>query len=457
MMNNLSRVLDSAKIEEIKDLIDIRFKEPKDFKTPEAMILYEERLVDSDTIIKLCEEIYNTKLYTPAIEYLPRDVIEFYENTNCIPYKIDHSNMNLYVMVLPEHKSNRFPKYKEYNILYREVPLHYYVKEYSLLYGKPDFLLDMAEKDIFLAVCHEAIRNKSSNVEMFSSEGLAIILYRVGKQMKKSNRVVTNDILNSLVGYIRSMSKFTKAVEDNMPEYMDIDINKNYRGRVCITKTYFGYSINMRIIDRENLNLTFTDLNLSANTRLFLKTVFMNDEPGLRLIVGPPNSGKNTTMQACLKWKKAQRPMLIISVEKPVEIIMPDIVQISVETAEEFKNNVMALIREDPDIGYLSEINDASAKITLDQSNVAKPIYSTIHANSVGDVIVRLQDLTKYSTDRIISCLHSVVFQDLEENSEGKLYPVNHCFYFSDEIKYELYGKDLGDILRILKERRSVR
>lgn len=452
-MTNLSSVLSTTKIKEINELINIRFKEPKEFVTPEALLLYEEKLLTSEQITGLCEEMYNLKLSTPPIEYLPKEVIECYKGRKCIPYRIDHTKMTINIMVLPENKNIRFPKYKEYELYYTVVPLHYYVKEYTLLYGNPNFLLELSEKDIFTAICNEAIRFKSSNIEMFSSDGLAKIMYRVGKIMKTSYRIVNNETLDRIVNYIRSMSKFSKAVEDNMPEYMDINISKSYRGRVCITKTFYGFSVNMRLINKENLNLTFEDLNFTTSTKFFLKNKFMNDEPGLRLIVGPPNSGKNTTMQTCLKWKKQDKVLLIISVEKPVEILMPDIVQISVETAEEFEKNVRALIREDPDIGYLSEINDASAKITLDQSNVAKPIYSTIHANSVGDVIVRLQDLTGYSTDRIISCLHSIVFQDLVEDEDGGLKPVNDCFYFSDEIKYELYGKGLGEILRYLKDR----
>ena len=127
--------------------------------------------------------------------------------------------------------------------------------------------------------------------------------------------------------------------------------------------------------------------------------------------------------------------------------------QIEVIDDEDYMEVINSLQRQNPDIVYIAEISDVTAIGTLKVANVDKVVFSTIHANSISDVISRIEDMTHLSYDRIILTMHSCVYQKLLRDDESdSLYPINRCVYFSEELKENLLGKTLGEIRHILKE-----
>ena len=72
---------------------------------------------------------------------------------------------------------------------------------------------------------------------------------------------------------------------------------------------------------------------------------------------------------------------------------------------------------------------------------------------SISDVVARLEDITNLSSDRILMCLQSCVYQELKYfPEEDRVRPINRCLHFSDELKMRLFGKSLGEIKMALKE-----
>lgn len=204
----------------------------------------------------------------------------------------------------------------------------------------------------------------------------------------------------------------------------------------------------MRVLSNEPLETSLEDLNLQPKVVDFIRNVFMDtSKNGLRLMVGPTMSGKNTTLVAMLREMILDDDKKINTVEMPVEIYLENVEQTSVDNEELYNLNAMALLRENPDICYLSEITDRTAETILVTANTAKPVYSTVHANDIPGIISRLVDLTGFSIDRVVETLHSVIFQNLiRDDSNDMLYPVNTCFAFTEEVKLSLYGKSLGEI-----------
>ena len=80
-------------------------------------------------------------------------------------------------------------------------------------------------------------------------------------------------------------------------------------------------------------------------------------------------------------------------------------------------------------------------------------MFSSVHANSVADVVSRLMDITGVDSDRVVQTLQSCVYQVLVRDEEkDMIYPVNHCVHFSEKLKAELYGKPLYEKQAIIKE-----
>ena len=144
--------------------------------------------------------------------------------------------------------------------------------------------------------------------------------------------------------------------------------------------------------------------------------------------------------------------MKIVSLEQPVEILVDGIEQINAETDEEFELNADSLLRQNPDIVYFTEITARTGTTIMQQSNTSKAVFSSIHANSISEVLFRLQDITGMPLDRIILTLHSCVYQELvRDERTDTVKPFNRCVYFSSDLKMSLYGKPVAEIIGILQ------
>jgi type II secretory ATPase GspE/PulE/Tfp pilus assembly ATPase PilB-like protein len=147
------------------------------------------------------------------------------------------------------------------------------------------------------------------------------------------------------------------------------------------------------------------------------------------------------------KWK-------VISVEMPVEQRLPGVEQLSCDTLEEYDGDIKSTIHSNPDFLYITEIRDITGKPTVQVTNTGKCVLSTIHANSVADCISRLVDVTGYSADRVIQTLHSIMYQELvRDEKSDTVRPRNRFVHLSNPLKYELYGKSMGDIIKIIEDR----
>ena len=102
---------------------------------------------------------------------------------------------------------------------------------------------------------------------------------------------------------------------------------------------------------------------------------------------------------------------------------------------------------------YITEIQDATGLVTVEVTNTGKCVLSTLHANSVADTISRLVDITKLDQDRVIQALHTVVYQELiRDDASDRLYPRCRYVRFTDELKYKLFGKTLGEVVKIIND-----
>ena len=174
---------------------------------------------------------------------------------------------------------------------------------------------------------------------------------------------------------------------------------------------------------------------------------------GLRLIVGSTMSGKNTTALACLRELTIEDKYKVVSIEMPVEQELEGVEQINCNDEDEYDANINSLLRQNPDIVYITETGDTTATSIMRVTNTGKRVISTLHANSCADVIGRLQDITGLTTDRIIQTLHSIVYQELVRDEEtDTVRPKNKFIYLSQDRKSQLYGRPYGEIILKLKQ-----
>ncbi len=123
---------------------------------------------------------------------------------------------------------------------------------------------------------------------------------------------------------------------------------------------------------------------------------FSTIEHGLLISCGPTGSGKSTTIHALLNDILKKQARKIVTLEDPIEIQEPQMVQIQVCEARgiTYETGIEELMRHDPDILFFGECRSAlSAKMALRASLTGHFCLTTLHCGSGAECIHRLLDL----------------------------------------------------------------
>lgn len=451
-MRTLLGLLRATELDSVNEKTALRFMNSNDFVTPEALILHEQRILDDTKILKLCEQEYGCELFIPEPNYMPREIIDDFYGKECVPLRYDVGRNQVVVGIIPEFAS-RDIHYGNFDIVKTLIPIYHFVGIYTRFYGKPWFLYELPVRDKFSFIVDEAIVLGAADITISNIASGATVYYNCRKSKVHSKRMLAADDVREIAHWLTNEAG--EAVSDltREPKYISVRLDIHNRGRVVINKTYHGYSITIRVLPDELLTQTLEDLHISNSVCEFIRSYMLSEETGLRLFIGETMSGKNTTILSSLLELVALDKYKIVSVEQPVELLVDGIEQIDAETDEEFEKNADSLLRQNPDIVYFTEITSRTAESIVKQSNTSKAVFTSIHANSISDVVSRLQDITHMTADRLIMTIQSCVYQKLVRDEEkDQIFPVNRCIYFSEDLKLRLYGKSLAEIKTILQE-----
>lgn len=452
-MRSIQGLISAAELDIVNSVTPLRFRDVGEFETPEALILYEQGIMSNDKIIECIAKDTGRTYATPRLSYIPREILNYFSSYNVVPISFDNLTDTIYLGVLYEKREDRIPPYKNKQVEKVFVPMHWYVENYTKLYSVPTFLYPLPIKDIFDFIVSEAISVGAADITISSRADSAKIYYNARKRNVQSRRAITKDNVTELADFISTRAKQPMVDFVNQPRYLSVDLDTHHRGRVAVVGTYHGKSTTIRVLPNELFNTSLEELNLNERTISFIREKVESDEYGLRIFVGPTFSGKNTTIASILREMLKDERRKGISVEQPVELLMDFLEQMPSETQEDFQLNVSSLLRQNPDVVYITEMTDFTARETLNVSNTGKIVFTALHANGIADVPARLQDLTGLPVDRILLNIQSVIFQELKRDEDAdKIYPVTRCVHFSRELRNSLFGKSLSDITKILRE-----
>lgn len=164
--------------------------------------------------------------------------------------------------------------------------------------------------------------------------------------------------------------------------------------RVATAPGVHGESIVLRLLDADADLGVLDALSMPAPVlSAFHKAVAQPN--GLILITGPTGSGKTTTLHAALgDINEVGRK--IVTIENPVEINSPGLVQIEVkpEIGLTFASILRTVLRHDPDVLMVGEIRDAeTAELAVRAAMTGHLVFSTLHTNRAGEALARMMDM----------------------------------------------------------------
>ena len=269
-------------------------------------------------------------------------------------------------------------------------------------------------------ILYNAMESRSSDIHIETRERDVQVKFRIDGALYAKVDPIDIVFHQQLISRIKVMSELDIA-ERRIPQ--DGRFRVRYKGRtvdfrVSIMPTVFGEDAVIRILDKEQINEEFKNLDLDvvgfdpddvSRFRLYIKEPY-----GMVLVTGPTGSGKTTTLYAALNEIRNEEDK-IITIEDPVEYQLHGIVQIPVNEKKglTFARGLRSILRHDPDKIMVGEIRDEeTAQIAIQSALTGHLVFTTVHANNVIDVIGRFLNMG-VEPYNFVSSLNCVLAQRL--------------------------------------------
>lgn len=237
-----------------------------------------------------------------------------------------------------------------------------------------------------------AERAGASDIHLQMRARIAEVSFRLDGVLTPAS-ALPEELAERVFGRIKFLARL-KTYQDSLPQDGRIDAREagtHNDIRVATYPTVTGEKIVLRLF-QTNVVRSLGELCLPEQAWAEVEN-FLRQPAGLLLLTGPAGSGKTTTIYACLRQLVEQGGRHIITVEDPVEQVVPGIMQTEVNEARglDFAKAARHLLRQDPQVLVIGEIRDEeTANIAVRAALTGHLVVSTLHAGSCRGVFERL-------------------------------------------------------------------
>lgn len=245
------------------------------------------------------------------------------------------------------------------------------------------------------AIISQAIQEKASDIHVEPFEDRVSIRFRTDGVLAEVLSPKPQ-LAPLLVSRLKVMARLDIA-EKRVPQ--DGRISVKIAGhavdiRVSTIPSAHGERVVLRVLDQAAGQLGLSQLNMPEQVQTNFESSLRKPH-GIILVTGPTGSGKTTSLYAGLSYLNT-RERNILTVEDPVEYLLPGIGQTQVNTKVDmtFARGLRAILRQDPDVVMIGEIRDAeTASIAVQASLTGHLVLSTLHTNTAIGAVTRLHDM----------------------------------------------------------------
>ena len=255
---------------------------------------------------------------------------------------------------------------------------------------------DSEAKQLYKSILNAGKTSRASDIHFIPQDNDCIILFRVdgieepyATIPKAASERIYNILCNDggvQLGKMKPNTPISAKVRFKLSEEVgghEIDL------RVSVIPSIWGKDINIRYLS-SNIR-SMEEIGISSQHISTYKELL--DAPhGMVIQVGPTGSGKSTTLYSGLQYQH-QSWKNIITMEDPVEVIMPGITQVDVrrDTELDYAEALKACMRHDPDVLVVGEIRDpATASDAVEAANTGHLVLTSLHTNDSIGVIERM-------------------------------------------------------------------
>ncbi|MEM1095221.1 MAG: GspE/PulE family protein [Bacteroidota bacterium] len=252
--------------------------------------------------------------------------------------------------------------------------------------------------NLFEGALVEAVRRGASDIHIYPNARKEIeIHFRIDGRLKlwmTERRIHPEAMLAVIKDNAMNVDRFEREMAQDGFIQRDVD-GALIRYRVSVLpianaqQELRSESVVIRVIDDRKVVTDLSKLGLlpSALER-FDRAI--RQPHGMVILTGPTGSGKSTTLVAALH-QVVDPEVNVLTVEDPVEYIIPGVRQIKLGTKLNLEGALRAILRHDPDIVMVGEMRDrATAEMGIKLANTGHLTFSTLHTNDAPSAVTRL-------------------------------------------------------------------
>ena len=205
------------------------------------------------------------------------------------------------------------------------------------------------------------------------------------------------EIANNIVARLKVMANLLTYRVDVPQEGRVISSSSGQETRISVFPTQFGEKVVIRLFASSGHFDTISQLGLPEDI-IERFQYYLGQTSGVIVLTGPAGSGKTTTIYAALREviNNSQGERSLVSLEDPVEVIVPEVDQTSVnpKSGMDMMTGLRSLVRQDPDVIMVGEIRDHETAETVFQASlIGNLVLTTFHAGSCTRALSRLSDM----------------------------------------------------------------
>ncbi|MBI2406588.1 MAG: type II/IV secretion system protein [Candidatus Harrisonbacteria bacterium] len=254
-----------------------------------------------------------------------------------------------------------------------------------------------ATQEVLDTILLGALMHHASDVHFETEETVVRLRYRVDGLLHDVMADFPRPVYAVLLSRIKLLSTLklnvTSEPQDGrfslvLPEGKEIEI------RASTIPSEFGETVVLRVLYQDALRMSLNSLGLRDDDLAIVEEE-LKEPNGMILNTGPTGAGKTTTLYVFLRHKQSPE-VKIITIEDPIEYHLEGIEQTQVDRSAgyDFASGLHSIMRQDPDVILVGEINDKeTADIGIQAALTGHLVFSTIHANDAPGAIPRLIDL----------------------------------------------------------------
>ncbi len=154
------------------------------------------------------------------------------------------------------------------------------------------------------------------------------------------------------------------------------------------------------------------------------------DQRGLLVVSGPSGSGRTTTLAAIVEHINQTRPVSIVTIEDPIEVLFPDKMAVVAQRevgvdVRDYASAIDRATRQDADVILVSQLAEAGAvEAALAAAETGHLVLAAMHTSDPVDTVTRIAGMFPSDRERALRAqlsnhLRGVISQRLIDSADG--------------------------------------